>query len=45
MAYGDVRQRIPVGAIGAQPRMTMAVRAATFRSRQIDVSMLADGFV
>ena len=35
----------PVGAIGAQPPMRKAVRAAAFRSRQIDVSMLAKGFV
>jgi hypothetical protein len=45
MAYDDAHQRIPVGAMGAPPPMTTAVRAAAFRSRQIDVSMLADGFV
>ena len=41
MTYGDAHQRIHVGAIGAQPPMTKTVRAAAFRSRQIDVSMLA----
>lgn len=35
----------PVGAIGAQPPMRKAVRAAASRSRQIDVSVLAKGFV
>ena len=43
MTYGDAHQRIPVGAIGAQPPMRKTVRAAAFRSRQIDVSMLAKG--